>query len=131
VLWGTLLLPLVFFRSRLVAAAALLAAGAAYAPYTVVQRSLTQRLSPERTRAAVLGAIGTISVVGTPLGALIGDILLDHASAPTVIALSSALCILIGAGALRARPLTPIATPASAPASDARTRHGSPSCKHD
>ncbi len=100
ILWGTLLLPLVFLTNLPLAMLFLGLAGCAWAPYSTVEISLLQRLVPKHLRGEVFGARGTVMVAVAPLGVLAGGILLDTLSAPEVIGISALACVAAGIGGL-------------------------------
>jgi MFS family permease len=100
VLWGALLCPLYFISQLAPAMVFLGLAGAAWAPYTPMETSLLQRLVPAGVRGQVFGARLALLAVATPLGAALGGVLLQSLSAPQVIAISGAACILSGLGGL-------------------------------
>lgn len=97
VLWGGLLFPLSLFHS-LVPAAFFLALGAcAWAPYTTIELTLVQRLTPPRRRGEILGAQASLTTATGPLGLLLGGVLLTHVSAAAVLGLSAGACVAAGA----------------------------------
>jgi predicted MFS family arabinose efflux permease len=100
VLWGALLCPLFFIRQVPLAMLCLGLAGASWAPYTPIETSLLQRLVPADIRGQVFGARHSIVGAASPLGAAFGGMLLEHFSAPLVIAISGVSCILAGLGGL-------------------------------
>jgi MFS family permease len=100
VLWGTLLCPLFFVRRLPLAMLFLGVAGASWAPYTPMETTLLQRLIPADIRGQVFGARHALVVAATPLGAVLGGVLLQYLSAPVVIAVSGLACILAGLGGL-------------------------------
>ncbi len=75
-------------------------AGAAWAPYGTIETSLIQRLVPEHLRGQVFGAQSTLLITAAPFGALVGGVLLDYLSAPTVIGISALTCMLVGVAGL-------------------------------
>jgi MFS family permease len=100
VLWGALLLPLLFVRQLPAAMLLLAVAGAAWAPYTPMEISLLQRLIPAEIRGRVFGARHSLVAGAAPLGAACGGVLLQFLPAPRVIAVSSLACIIAGVGGL-------------------------------
>lgn len=100
ILWGLFLLPLAFLTQLPLAIVTLFMAGAAFAPYTTMKNTLIQRLIPPHVRGQVFGAQYTILIVGSPMGAAVGGILLDVLSAPQVIAISGIACIVAGIAGL-------------------------------
>jgi predicted MFS family arabinose efflux permease len=100
VLWGALLCPLFFIRQLPLAMLCLGVAGAAWAPYTPMETTLLQRLVPADIRGQVFGARHSLVGAASPLGAAFGGVLLQHLSAPLVIAISGLACILAGLGGL-------------------------------
>lgn len=98
--WGGLLAPLVLLTNLPLAMLFLGLAGCAWAPYATVETSLVQRLTPAHLRGQVFGARGTITVAATPLGVLLGGVLLAKLSAPAVIGISALACIVAGVGGL-------------------------------
>lgn len=99
-LWGALLLPLMFLTNLPLAMLFLGLAGCAWAPYSTVEISLLQRLVPEHLRGEMFGARSTVMVAVSPLGVLTGGLLLDTLSAPVVIGVSALACVASGAGGL-------------------------------
>jgi MFS family permease len=100
VLWGALLLPLLFIHQLLLAMLFLGIAGASWSPYTPMETTLLQRLVPAEIRGQVFGARHSLVVAAAPLGAALGGVLLQYLSAPLVIAISGVACILAGLGGL-------------------------------
>jgi len=100
VIWGALLCPLFFIRQLPLAMLFLGVAGAAWAPYTPMETSLLQRLIPAEIRGQVFGARHSLVTAAAPLGAALGGVLLQHLSAPRVIAISGLACIIAGLGGL-------------------------------
>jgi MFS family permease len=108
ILWGLLLAPLVLLTNLPLAMLFLSLAGCAWAPYATVETSLVQRLTPAHLRGQVFGARGTVLVAATPLGVLIGGLLLAKLSAPAVIGISALACIVAGGGGLLSSTLRSI-----------------------
>lgn len=108
VVWGALLCPLFFIRQLRLAMLFLGVAGASWAPYTPMETTLLQRLVPPRVRGQVFGARQSLVGAATPLGAVVGGLLLQDLSAPTVIAISGVACILAGLGGLLSPSLRPL-----------------------
>ncbi len=108
ILWGLLLAPLVLLTNLPLAMLFLGLAGCAWAPYATVETSLVQRLTPAHLRGQVFGARGTVLVAATPLGVLIGGLLLAKLSAPAVIGISALACIVAGGGGLLSSTLRSI-----------------------
>lgn len=108
VLWGVLLCPLFFIRRLPLAMLFLGLAGASWAPYTPMETTLLQRLVPAEMRGQVFGARHSLVVGASPLGAAFGGFLLQYLSAPVVIALSGAACIVAGLGGLVSPALRPL-----------------------
>jgi MFS family permease len=100
VLWGALLCPLFFIRQLPLAMLCLAVAGASWAPYTPMETTLMQRLVPAEIRGQVFGARHSLVAAAAPLGAALGGVLLQHLSAPLVIAISGLACIFAGLGGL-------------------------------
>lgn len=105
VVWGVLLAPLMLITNLALAMLFLGLAGCAWAPYTTIETSLLQRLTPEQMRGQVFGARGTVMVAATPLGILAGGLLLEAWPAPIVIGFSALACIAAGVGGLLAPTL--------------------------
>jgi predicted MFS family arabinose efflux permease len=100
VLWGALLCPLFLIRQLPYAMLFLGLAGASWAPYTPMETTLLQRLVPPEVRGQVFGARHSLVATASPLGAAIGGALLGYISAPQLIAISGAACIIAGLGGL-------------------------------
>lgn len=105
VLWGALLVPLVFLQRLPPAMLFLALAGAAWAPYAAIETTLFQRLIPSWRQGAVFGARATLTTAAAPLGAVLGGLLLGVYTAPMVIGISALACILSGALGLAAPTL--------------------------
>ena len=97
VLWGGLLSPLSVFHSLAPAAFFLALAACAWAPYTTIELTLIQRLTPPRQRGEMLGAQASLTTATGPLGLLLGGVLLTHISAASVLGLSAGACVAAGA----------------------------------
>lgn len=111
ILWGALLLPMVFIPNFVIAVIAFGLAGCAWGPYNTIETTLLQRLVPADQRGQVFGArVALISATG-PIGLFAGSILLDHISAPLVIGISGAACLLTGVFGLLSPPLRAIRRP--------------------
>ncbi|MGH2388841.1 MAG: MFS transporter, partial [Chloroflexota bacterium] len=100
VLWGGLLLPLSVLHSLAPAALFLALAACAWAPYTTIELTLVQRLTPPRQRGEMLGAQASLTTATGPLGLLLGGVLLTHVSAAVVLGISAAACVAAGAAGL-------------------------------
>jgi MFS transporter, DHA3 family, macrolide efflux protein len=98
--WGAALAPLVGLSSLEPALLCLAVGGCAWAPYVPIETALNQRLVPRSLQGRVFGARETLTIAATALGPALGGLLLDHLSAPAVIGISSAACVLTGVGGL-------------------------------
>lgn len=100
ILWGLFLCPLVLIHNLLLAMLFLALAAFCWAPYATIEISLLQRLIPTHLRGQVFGARLAIVTAAAPLGALLGGLLLQVVSAPVIIGISGAACIVAGVGGL-------------------------------
>jgi len=100
ILWGVLLLPLALVRQLPVAMFFLAMAGAAWAPYNVLETSLLQRLVPPPLRGRVFGARLTSVTTAAIIGPAFGGVLLERLSAVSVIGYSALACIVTGVAGL-------------------------------
>ena len=96
ILWGLLLLPLVFLPSLVTAMVFLALAGCVWGPYNTIETSLLQRLVPAHQRGQVFGARSALASATGPVGLLIGGALLDRLSSSNVIGLSALACVVVG-----------------------------------
>ncbi len=96
ILWGLLLLPLVVLKNLAGAMIVLALAGFAWAPYSVIETTMLQRLVPGEIRGQVFGARATLTIAAAPLGSALGGFLLEYASTPVVIGLSAIGCVFAG-----------------------------------
>ncbi|MGH2442812.1 MAG: MFS transporter [Chloroflexota bacterium] len=99
-LWGLLLVPMVFIHNLIAAMVLFALAACAWGPYTTIETSLLQRLVPAHQRGRVFGAQGTLMTATAPAGLFAGGILLEHISAPEVIGLSGIACVAVGIAGL-------------------------------
>lgn len=99
-LWGLFQLGLAFTNQLWIAMLLLGLGGVAWGPYSTMKNTLIQRLIPPHLRGEVFGAQYMILVLGTPLGALAGGLLLDRFSAAAVLAISAIWCIVAGIGGM-------------------------------
>jgi MFS family permease len=98
ILWGAFLCPLMIFHSLPLALLCLALGACAWAPYVPIEASLLQRLIPPSMRGQVFGARLALTTAATPLGTLMGGLLLQYLSPAVVIGLSGIACILAGLG---------------------------------
>lgn len=105
VLWGLFILPFAVAFSLPIACLLFACAAALWSPYTVLERTLIQRLTPNRQLGTFYGMRTSLAVAGTPAGTALGGILLSVMTPRLIIALSGALCIAAGIGGLLSRPL--------------------------
>ncbi len=115
VLWGLLLAPLAFLTALPLAMLSIGLAACAWAPYTIVETSLLQRLAPPHQRGQIFGARETVTVAVVPLGVLAGGVLLGVFSASVVIGVSALACIIVGIGGLLSPTLRSITREAQEP----------------
>lgn len=96
ILWGASLLPMAFTNQLWLACGLLLLGGLMWGPYTPMETTLLQRNVPKEQLGRVFGARSTILTGGSPLGLVVGAILLAFVPATGVIAFSALACILVG-----------------------------------
>lgn len=96
ILWGGFLCPLMIFHSLPLALLCLALGAFSWAPYMPIETSLLQRLIPPSMRGQVFGARLAVTTVATPLGTLIGGLLLQSLSPALVIGLSGIACVVAG-----------------------------------
>lgn len=113
VIWGAVLLPMLFIRQLPLAMLFLALGGASWAPYTPMETTLLQRLVPAEMRGQVFGARHSLVVAAAPLGAALGGVLLQWLSAPRVIAMSGVACILAGLAGLASPSLRQLKRPSA------------------
>lgn len=99
-LWGGFLCPLMIFHSLPLALLCLALGACAWAPYVPIEASLLQRLIPPAMRGQVFGARLALTTAATPLGTMIGGLLLQSLSPALVIGLSGIACMVAGVGGL-------------------------------
>jgi len=99
-LWGLLLLPLVFLHNLVAAMIILALAGCAWGPYTTIESTLLQRLVPAHQRGQVFGARSALITATAPVGVFVGGVLLERVAAPLVIGISAVACIAVGIAGL-------------------------------
>ena len=99
-LWGTFQLGLALTDRLWVAVLMLGLCGAAWGPYSTMKNTLIQRLIPPHLRGEVFGAQYMVLVLGTPLGALAGGLLLEGLSPSAVLGIAAISCILAGLGGM-------------------------------
>ncbi|HYD97930.1 MAG TPA: MFS transporter [Alphaproteobacteria bacterium] len=111
VLWGVLLLPVALAETLLPALVCIFLGAFVWAPYAAIEVSVIQRLVPAGQLGAVLAARRALLIAAMPAGAALGGALLELVSAPAVIALSSAACIVVGGACLAVPSLRAVPPP--------------------
>jgi MFS family permease len=99
-LWGLFLAPLTWLSDLPMAMLFLGLAGCAWAPYNTLETSILQRLIPAELRGQVFGVRATLLSASTPVGVILGGILLDFMPSNEVIGISALACILVGVAGL-------------------------------
>ncbi|MFB9690287.1 MFS transporter [Amycolatopsis plumensis] len=98
VLAGTVPFALLTIAGALVPAVVLVAvAGACWAPYFAVERTLVQRLTPDAVRGSVMGARAAISLLGFPAGSAVAGRLSAGLGPIPVVAIATAGYVLVAA----------------------------------
>jgi MFS family permease len=100
ILWGGFLCPLMMFHSLPLALLCLALGACSWAPYIPIEASLLQRLIEPSMRGQVFGTRLALTTAATPLGILVGGLLLQYLAPDVVIGLSGIACVLAGVGGL-------------------------------
>jgi MFS family permease len=126
--WGVITLPLLFTHETWVAVPIFAVSGVVWGPYSTVETTALQRWTPASHHGRVFGTQRALLQSVLPVGAALGAVAVDHASAVVVLGISLAGCSLAGLAALALpamrRPTTsPTTAPttAAAPLGDAPT----------
>jgi len=120
--WGVITLPLLFTHETWVAVPIFAVSGVVWGPYSTVETTALQRWTPASHHGRVFGTQRALLQSVLPVGAALGAVAVDHASAVVVLGVSLAGCSLAGLAALALpamrRPTTSPTT-AAAPLRDA------------
>lgn len=95
--WGVLMIPLASAPTLVVACASFACAAFVWSPYTILERTLIQRLTPPQHLGTFYGLRSSLAVAGTPSGTAVGGALLTFLSPRSVILISGSLCVVAGA----------------------------------
>lgn len=98
---GIVLLVVLATRNVWGAAVALVLFGASSAPLTIWAQTLRMRIIPERLRGRAFALLRTLMQSGTPIGGVLGGVLLPLVGIPTMIALSA--CVVGAPGLIGAQ----------------------------
>lgn len=96
VVWGALMLPLVFVDDLTVVAVGFAISGAVWGPYTAIETTALQRWADPADHGRIFGTQRALLAIAAPLGAAAGAIATGHASPPVILACSAAGCALAG-----------------------------------
>jgi len=102
---GVAMLPLAATTSVGVALACCLAIGILWTPYSAVEATALQRLTPAHHHGKVFGIQRALVISALPLGAAIGALAMDTAGVTAVLLGSGLACIALALGALAAPAL--------------------------
>ena len=94
---GIGMLPFAFTHAALPSLLGFAFAGLVYGPYSALSFTVLQDRAPADSLTTVLAARSAVLLTASPLGAVLGGLLLDRTGAPAVLVSSGALMILIAA----------------------------------
>jgi hypothetical protein len=100
VLNGLVMLPLAASTSVTVALACCLAIGILWTPYSAVEATALQRLTPARHHGKIFGIQRALVISALPVGAAVGALALDRAGPSSVLLGAGVACVAIAVGAL-------------------------------
>ena len=98
--WGVITLPLLFTHETWVAVLIYAVSGVVWGPYSTVETTALQRWTPASHHGRVFGTQRALLQSVLPVGAALGAVAVDHASAVVVLGVSLAGCSLAGLAAL-------------------------------
>ena len=117
---GIGMLPFAFTHAALPSLLGFAFAGLVYGPYSALSFTVLQERAPADSLTTVLAARSAVLLTASPLGALLGGLLLDRTGAPAVLVSSGALMILIALTSAIALRLYAAPTGVSSPRRDGR-----------